>query len=222
MPDNGYEISDVRIDGRSIGATGQYVFIDVRSDHTITASFTELPLIVPNKPDIPDEPDMEKETHQAGGKTEGTEASGKPGTEGNTPEIAEPEDDRFIQQKEEFKETTVSGKTESGQPFILLSAILALLSLLFAVFSLRGRKEETEDETAEADDGKQKRKHRSRIVSFAGAIGAVITFLLTTGWDGIAFMNRWTLLVALFAAISIIIAMKKEGEATSKEEINGE
>ena len=39
-PDEGYAISDVRIDGRSIGAVMRYTFENVRSAHTIEASFT--------------------------------------------------------------------------------------------------------------------------------------------------------------------------------------
>lgn len=39
-PDEGYAISDVRIDGRSIGAVMRYTFENVRSVHTIEASFT--------------------------------------------------------------------------------------------------------------------------------------------------------------------------------------
>ena len=39
-PDEGYAVSDVRIDGRSIGAVMRYTFENVRSAHTIEASFT--------------------------------------------------------------------------------------------------------------------------------------------------------------------------------------
>ena len=39
-PDEGYAISDVRIDGRSIGVVMRYTFENVRSAHTIEASFT--------------------------------------------------------------------------------------------------------------------------------------------------------------------------------------
>ena len=39
-PDEGYAISDVRIDGRSIGAVMRYTFENVKSAHTIEASFT--------------------------------------------------------------------------------------------------------------------------------------------------------------------------------------
>ena len=38
-PDAGYAIEDVRVDGQSVGAVESYVFADVTSDHTITATF---------------------------------------------------------------------------------------------------------------------------------------------------------------------------------------
>ncbi|NLR94074.1 InlB B-repeat-containing protein [Flammeovirga agarivorans] len=38
----GYEISDVLVDGESQGVMAEYTFTDVMSDHTITASFTEV------------------------------------------------------------------------------------------------------------------------------------------------------------------------------------
>ena len=42
MPDRGYAVSDVRIDGRSIGAVIRYTFENVRSPHTIEVSFRAL------------------------------------------------------------------------------------------------------------------------------------------------------------------------------------
>ncbi len=41
-PDRGYAVSDVRIDGRSIGAVIRYTFENVRSSHTIEVSFRAL------------------------------------------------------------------------------------------------------------------------------------------------------------------------------------
>ena len=41
-PDRGYAVSDVRIDGRSIGAVIRYTFENVRSPHTIEVSFRAL------------------------------------------------------------------------------------------------------------------------------------------------------------------------------------
>jgi hypothetical protein len=38
-PDTGYQISDIRVDGVSVGAVTTYTFVDVISDHTIEAAF---------------------------------------------------------------------------------------------------------------------------------------------------------------------------------------
>ncbi|MGN8752774.1 InlB B-repeat-containing protein [Blautia sp. HCP3S3_C4] len=41
-PDSGYEIADVLVDGKSVGAQSSYTFEDVRSNHTISASFLKI------------------------------------------------------------------------------------------------------------------------------------------------------------------------------------
>ncbi|HIY51867.1 MAG TPA: S-layer homology domain-containing protein [Candidatus Olsenella avicola] len=38
-PNQGYEIADVRVDGKSVGAVGTYTFTDVQEGHTIEATF---------------------------------------------------------------------------------------------------------------------------------------------------------------------------------------
>ncbi len=39
IPRRRYSISDVQVDGVSVGAVSTYIFRDLREDHTITASF---------------------------------------------------------------------------------------------------------------------------------------------------------------------------------------
>lgn len=39
--DEGYEIADVEVDGKSVGIVEEYIFIDIADDHTITAQFAE-------------------------------------------------------------------------------------------------------------------------------------------------------------------------------------
>lgn len=41
-PDSGYEIADVLVDGKSVGAQSSYTFKDVISNHTISASFLKI------------------------------------------------------------------------------------------------------------------------------------------------------------------------------------
>ena len=46
-PSQGYEIADVLVDGTSIGAKDTYTFQKVDKDHTIAASFSKLPEVLP-------------------------------------------------------------------------------------------------------------------------------------------------------------------------------
>lgn len=43
MPDSGYEVSDVKVDGATVGAVNSYTFYNLSSNHTITATFTLTP-----------------------------------------------------------------------------------------------------------------------------------------------------------------------------------
>jgi hypothetical protein len=43
VPDSGYEVSDVKVDGSSVGAVNSYTFSNISSNHTITATFTLVP-----------------------------------------------------------------------------------------------------------------------------------------------------------------------------------
>lgn len=47
-PDPGYEIADVLVDGKSIGAVSSYTFNNVTTDHTISATFKK---VTPERPD---------------------------------------------------------------------------------------------------------------------------------------------------------------------------
>lgn len=44
--DTGYEIEDVKVDGASQGAISTYTFTNVQEDHTIEATFKEVPVVV--------------------------------------------------------------------------------------------------------------------------------------------------------------------------------
>ena len=41
-PDKGYRIADVKVDGKSVGAVGEYVFTHVTDNHTISATFEKI------------------------------------------------------------------------------------------------------------------------------------------------------------------------------------
>ena len=53
----GYAISDVLVDGASVGAVERYVFENITADHTITAVFEAIP-VIPGEPENPDEPEV--------------------------------------------------------------------------------------------------------------------------------------------------------------------
>ena len=53
----GYVISDVLVDGASVGAVERYVFENITADHTITAVFEAIP-VIPGEPENPDEPEV--------------------------------------------------------------------------------------------------------------------------------------------------------------------
>ena len=63
-PDSGYQIADVKVDGKSVGAVASYTFENVTANHTIEATFekkptkpTDPPYIPPVDPDEPADPD---------------------------------------------------------------------------------------------------------------------------------------------------------------------
>ena len=110
VPDKGYDIRDVKVDGKSVGAVKEYIFTDVRSDHTIEVSFekaTPTPKPQPDKtPDKPLNPDQTPD---------------KPLKPDPTPDNDNP-----------------SGKpdVQESHPFILLSALLALMAVILAVLAI--------------------------------------------------------------------------------------
>ena len=54
-PHDGYEITDVQVDGKSVGAVGEYTFKNVRKDHTISASFrSDIPVVDPGQTGVAD------------------------------------------------------------------------------------------------------------------------------------------------------------------------
>lgn len=73
LPDAGYELGQLLIDGANVSVTGSYTFTDVRQDHTLYAVFQQLvptvppateppvvtdPPVIPEQPDVPVAPDQ--------------------------------------------------------------------------------------------------------------------------------------------------------------------
>ncbi len=62
VPDTGYQVLDVAVDGVSVGAMSQYTFTNVQADHTLTAAFTldeyTLTLAIQHKGRVTRQPDQ--------------------------------------------------------------------------------------------------------------------------------------------------------------------
>lgn len=86
------------------------------------------------------------------------------------------------------------------KPFVLASALLALIDALLAVFALL-----------------KLREKRRKLLTVIFAALAVSTFLLTTGRNGFVFANWWTLVIAAFTiGMALCVgAMKKEDDPAS-------
>ncbi|MEG1351433.1 MAG: InlB B-repeat-containing protein, partial [Oscillospiraceae bacterium] len=173
--DKGYQIANVKVDGRSVGVTSQYIFTNIWSDHTIAVSFekatpTPKPQPDPPIPDKPLRPDPAPD---------------------KTPGIITDKDD-----------PGGNPDTQESRPFILLSALLALAAVLLAVLAVL-----------------KKCTKKRKLLAILGAVAAVLIFLVTTGWSGIAFANLWTLAVALAAVLPafVFIAQRKEDEETGED-----
>ena len=83
------------------------------------------------------------------------------------------------------------------KPFLLLSAVLAAAAVLGAALAWRRRK---------ANGGNA---DRGPIIATATAAAAILLFVLTTGWQGIAIANLWTIAVAVLAAGSLVCALRR-------------
>ena len=100
----------------------------------------------------------------------------------------------------DISSTTSKTDANTEKPFILLSAVLALTAIFGAVPVWLRKKED-----------KDNRKHRrNRIIATAVTAAAVLIFLLTTGWHGIAFANWWTIPVAVATVSSFLIVLRHE------------
>lgn len=110
-----------------------------------------------------------------------------------------------------------SNREPQKKPFILISALLALLAVLsFLLLFLKKKEEEPgQDRQQEEDSLREKAKRRRfifRAAAFLGAAAALLTFLLTTGWNGIALYNGWTWLVAVLSAASAAAGLRSKKE----------
>ena len=120
VPDKGYDIRDVKVDGKSVGAVKEYIFTNVRSDHTIEVSFEKAtPTLKPQPDKTPDKPLNPDQIPDKPLKPD--QIPDKPLKPDPTPDNDNP-----------------SGKpdVQESHPFILLSALLALMAVILAVLAI--------------------------------------------------------------------------------------
>ncbi|MEG1753272.1 MAG: DUF1542 domain-containing protein, partial [Christensenella sp.] len=241
-PDKGYEIKEVKVDGKSVGAKAEYLFTNVWRDHTIAVSFKKA-TTSPSKPKptpetkpsiVEDDLDKQKENIKDDLISKRDDAiAALPDT--STDEQRQDAIDELnkicdnalkaldsaksasevsdilnnaIQALRDVVEKSggevpTSKPADGRRPFILLSALLALMAVLLAALTIF-----------------KKCTKKRKLVAIAGALLAAIIFLITTGWNGIAFANLWTIAVALATAIPAIIVimkMKEEDEKAQEE-----
>ncbi|MEG0091387.1 MAG: carboxypeptidase regulatory-like domain-containing protein, partial [Oscillospiraceae bacterium] len=251
----GYQIADVKVDGRSVGVTSEYIFTNIWSDRTIEVIFKKTAQLQPpttkpeqtldsttsghaptdNKPNPPDNSfNMQKEdikddithkrdeaitalpdslTNEQRQKAidelnkicdDALNAIDSAKSAGKVSDILNDALQAYRSTIEKFGGEISGGKpdTQKSRPFILLSALLALASVLPAVLTVF-----------------KKCTKKRKLLAILGAVAAVLIFLFTTGWSGIAFANLWTLAVALAAALPafVCIMLRKEDEETDEE-----
>ncbi len=87
MPQEGYMVNAVYVDGRSVGAVTSYSFADVRQNHSISADFVTKPgesdhmqTEEPDGKDKTHEPDEGSQSDKDGKDTQGDDAIGQTGT----------------------------------------------------------------------------------------------------------------------------------------------
>lgn len=120
----------------------------------------------------------------------------------------------------------------SGSPaWALLNLILTILTaiislaLLISYFTGKEKEDETEkrvQNNGEADENENdvKRHGLMRILSILPAIFAVITFILTENMrNPMIFIDRWTILMLLYAVINIMLAVFAIREREEREDM---
>ena len=117
----------------------------------------------------------------------------------------------------------VLGSDTTGGKWALLNLILivvtALISLCMLAFYFVGKRREEEEADA-AEEEELKRRGLIRVLSIVPVIFAAITFILTENISNpMGFVDRWTLLMLLYAVVNgglAVISIKKRKENEEK------
>nr|WP_300863630.1 hypothetical protein [uncultured Acetatifactor sp.] len=188
------------------------------------------PAITPVAPTVPAEqaPEDEQEEAEIGDDdaplAAPEEAEGTDAPEGEEPTVIDDDD------------TPLAAMGEgAGRSWALLNLILtvltALISLLMLTFYFYGKRRQGEDEERQymhsAQDGEEeelKRKGLVRLLSILPAVLALITFILTEDMrNPMIFVDKWTLLMLLYAVVNAalaILSIKKREEMEEEHSVN--
>ncbi len=107
----------------------------------------------------------------------------------------------------------------SGAAWALVNLILAILTAFISVALLITYFKSKDDEEWDMDEAKRKRKGAYRILSVILALVAAITFILTEDiTQPMILIDKWTLLMAIYAVIQVIVARLSRKEVEIDEE----
>ncbi len=197
---------------------------------TPAVSVAAAPAITPVAPTVPveqapeDEPEEEEIGDDDAPLAAPEEAEGTDAPEGEEPTVIDDDD------------TPLAAMGEgAGRSWALLNLILtvltALISLLMLTFYFYGKRRQGEDEERQymhsAQDGEEeelKRKGLVRLLSTLPAVLALITFILTEDMrNPMIFVDKWTLLMLLYAVVNAalaILSIKKREKMEEEHSVN--
>ena len=154
-----------------------------------------------------------------------------------TEEPAEPEEEieenetpegTFTPNETEVAEITPIAPVEPATPaagggWALINLILAAVAALSAIFALTAKKdEEDEDGQSEEDEDKAKKHRLAKAGAAAVAVAAIVTFLLTEDMSqNMVMVDKWTLLMGLYAiGDGIFTYNARKGKDEEEEQAN--
>lgn len=164
-------------------------------------------------------------------------------TEEPTASTVPPEEKSPAEESEKLPEPSEIGDRDiplaeiegSGSPAwallnLILTILTAIISLALLISYFTGKDKEDEAEkrvrnNGEADENENdvKRHGLMRILSILPAIFAVITFILTENMrNPMIFIDRWTILMLLYAVINITLAVLAIKEREENEDMREE
>ena len=108
--------------------------------------------------------------------------------------------DMVAQAASGFASVTSAAGGKSGQyakPFVLLSLLLALAAIAAAILCVL-----------------QRRSRKKQVLAAGAALLAMVILILTSGLNGFAFANLWTLAIGALAVVAVATLLMKNSKET--------